>query len=414
MGQWWKLLNLDSRRFIEYGKFEDGPIIGFHNLLVATATWEFDTLEAMRQRCEKDVAKAISNDDYYYEFFGISGMKQQRARNRWYNELYVHRTNHHVTQLIVLTGRTRKYHVDYPFFLPDQNPQAGCPLVVKLPPELLCCVADFLLGMRRTPIADCVALAMTCQTVYAIVRPRLNKKLAHGYKSWAGDRLICVGDNGYIGDLPSNVLSQAEIDEYGLSIESTKEEKSDDSNRNILYYTPDAADGWFDAHSRADDWEEALIVPRSKIAYEERGNCIDRPLLNLFNYTSNTKRAPRQPIDPDSILVVRNLTKREYIRGDVAEDRACQPPYNDNDTIEQAAYELGEVAFYAMMWSTYPAFRWRDQPAELKDVLYRGSWAGHRIDVVYVEEDKFAVELDGWTDVTGAFLDVAFGVLSGS
>ena len=110
--------------------------------------------------------------------------------------------------------------------------------------------------------------------------------------------------------------------------------------------------------------------------------------------------------------MVRNLKKQEYIRGDVAEDRACQSPYEDNDIIEEAARDLGEVAFYAMMWSTYPAFYWRDQPAELKKVLYRGSWVGHRIDVAYVREDELSVDLESWTDVTNLFVDVAFGVLS--
>jgi len=92
-------LNLDSRRFIEYGKFEDGPIIGFHDLLVPGATWEFDTLEAMRQRCKKDVLEAISYDDYDYEFLGTSGVKQRRARNRWYDKSYVHHTKFSVFQL---------------------------------------------------------------------------------------------------------------------------------------------------------------------------------------------------------------------------------------------------------------------------------------------------------------------------
>ena len=64
-----------------------------------------------------------------------------------------------------------------------------------------------------------------------------------------------------------------------------------------------------------------------------------------------------------------------------------------------------------MVWSTGPAFPWDEQPAELEDVLYSGRWAGDRIDVVYVQEDKFNTDLEDWTDVTNLFGKVAFGVL---
>ena len=47
-----------------------------------------------------------------------------------------------------------------------------------------------------------------------------------------------------------------------------------------------------------------------------------------------------------------------------------------------------------------------------KKVLYRGSWAVHCIDVAYVREDEFSVDMEGWTDVANLFVDVAFGVLS--
>ena len=87
-------------------------------------------------------------------------------------------------------------------------------MIDKLPSEMLCYVADFLLGPRSTPISHGMALAMTCQAIYEVVRPRLNKKLTQNPKNWAGDRIICVSYEGIQGDLPPDVFTQAEIIEY--------------------------------------------------------------------------------------------------------------------------------------------------------------------------------------------------------
>jgi len=60
----WRLLNLDSRRFVNLAELEDQPIIGLHDLLVAKPAQQSDTLEVMRQRSELHVEERLSEEDW--------------------------------------------------------------------------------------------------------------------------------------------------------------------------------------------------------------------------------------------------------------------------------------------------------------------------------------------------------------
>jgi len=113
-----------------------------------------------------------------------------------------------------------------------------------------------------------------------------------------------------------------------------------------------------------------------------------------------------EPESPPGILVVRNLTKREYIRGDVAKSKTTEPPFNESPFTTMVEF-LGEIALYAMMWADYGAFH---VPAEMEEQLARGCWAGDRIDLTGVSDDAFEGlgELTEWKDMKEAFVDVAF------
>ena len=49
----WRLLNLDTRRFVDFG----GSITGFHDLLVIKPPQQLETLALMRQRSDKHAEK---------------------------------------------------------------------------------------------------------------------------------------------------------------------------------------------------------------------------------------------------------------------------------------------------------------------------------------------------------------------
>jgi len=266
-----------------------------------------------------------------------------------------------------------------------------------------------------------MALAMTCQAIYEVVRPRLNKKLTQSPKNWAGDRIICVSYEGVQGDLPPDVFTEAEIIEYHQSEDSRNSvQETEDENPINLYYAPDTAEGWIDADSKADNWNDAVVVPRGAVPYDPpfaRYHSTDEALVHLFERTAFTPLVPSKIADicsitePSSIQVLRSLTKREYIRRDVIESKAQEPRYVDDLIFKTMARKLGEVAFHVMQWSLGQAYSWDDAPDEFKDVLHRGRWAGHRLDLAYIQEDVFDEELKGWIDVTNLLSDIAFGTM---
>ena len=103
---------------------------------------------------------------------------------------------------------------------------------------------------------------------------------------------------------------------------------------------------------------------------------------------------------------IHNLAKRQCIRGDVAMSKTHNPPFNRHPFTTMAQC-LGEIAFYAMMWPNYPAFR---VTPGMKDELARGRWAGECIDLARVNSEAFdrSGELAEWKDMTEVFVEVAF------
>ena len=184
--------------------------------------------------------------------------------------------------------------------------------------------------------------------------------------------------------------------------------KTEDDNPINLYYMPDTAEGWIDADSKADNWNDAVVVPRGAVPYDPpfaRYHSTDEALVHLFERTAFT------PLAPPEIADICSTTKREYIRRDVIELKAQEPQFANDPIFKTMARKLGEVAFHVMQWSSGQAFSWDNAPDEFKNVLPRGRWAGHRIDLAYIQEDVFDEELQGWIDVTSLISDIAFGTM---
>ena len=145
------------------------------------------------------------------------------------------------------------------------------------------------------------------------------------------------------------MFTQEEIVEYRQSECSQKEDsqssrmqKTEEHDswddypvRVYLFYTLNTAEGWIDANSKADNWNDAVFVPRGVVFHEQffaRYRSTDDALVHLFERAAFDSPAPAQHAEArstpasSSILVVRNLKKREYIRRDVAEAKAQEPP----------------------------------------------------------------------------------------
>lgn len=142
---------------------------------------------------------------------------------------------------------------------------------------------------------------------------------------WAGDRITCIGDYVDMGDYPIGMLTQDELDEM-VELEVT------------LY----------------------------RMARTE-----------LYDTVNSPREHSRQPFSSPDVL--RNLSKREYVRSDVV--------------------DLGDVGMSRLCWTS-------DSQSRAKGAQYdfcRGNWAGDRLDIVSLASVLREVdEGDPWTDVSEA------------
>lgn len=89
----------------------------------------------------------------------------------------------------------------------------------------------------------------------------------------------------------------------------------------------------------------------------------------------------------DKDLILRNLSKKEYVRGDVleAEKDAYMRLWGD-DTTGFTELRVGDLAAFHICWDSYTDM----------ERVSRCAWAGDRFDVVVASQ----ADLGGWKDVS--------------
>ncbi|KAF8997407.1 hypothetical protein BDQ17DRAFT_1429088 [Cyathus striatus] len=157
-----------------------------------------------------------------------------------------------------------------------------------------------------------------------------------GIRSWARDRIICVGDNLIGNDIPRGLLSEDELEE--------------------LF-----------------DFEE--------------GGFYDQLLESCSRFKSPTAFQHTTYPKEYSGYVLRNLSKKEYIRGDNAPRQL------------EGGSSIGHALFACICWSE-PLLGPEYMIIEGLPDISRGMWAGDRFDVVLYEDVMKALEFDGWKDVS--------------
>jgi len=254
------------------------------------------------------------------------------------------------------------------------------------PIELLPWIGEYVLGPNGESICDCVSLAMTCQSMNDdIVRSLPNAQLPQPPMDWSGDRIICAGDSADVGDLlPPGVFTPSELAEYELPGQHQAEEDDDDwtTIHKTLSSVPHYAIGWAAGKCWGDEWDDEHRDYKHSQFFSE----------TAFKDTFRKSRS-EDPEPSNGILVVRNLTKHQYIRGDIVISKPQDPPFNRGPYTFVAQFP-GEMAFYSMIWSSDTSFH---NPPETSEMTIRGRWAGHRVDLVTVGEDAF----DGLGELAG-------------
>ncbi|KAG5635144.1 hypothetical protein H0H81_012295 [Sphagnurus paluster] len=240
-------------------------------------------------------------------------------------------------------------------------------------------------------LEDVIRLAVTCQRCYEISRRHLEWWVQQLLVvSWAGDRLICLGDYAEMDDLPPGMLTDEER-EYLLGSCATRDPQK--KLKTLQLRHPDSALRQMrirDSNQRRyRDWENylRLFVPREGLTGYRDGEALTNLVTTIDRLTLYTRDLGWYPTH-----VMRNLTTKEYVRGD-----AIESVRNDPDVPRGLKYlSFNHILAARFTWSSDPSLAMRYEGS-----LHRGVWAGHRFDVVEIGSVFNGQEsLEGWKDVS--------------
>jgi hypothetical protein len=212
-------------------------------------------------------------------------------------------------------------------------------------------------------IEDVVMFALTCSTFWITGKTRLCAVREQHVMLWSGCRIVCYGDKG--NNAPPGMLTDVDYQELKAYAATTGQE--DDPLRVLVKFL--------------DHKSTTLSIPS-----EQEGGFS----FYKLGYYSIERRALKALRDRPLLRspVLRNLTKREYIRQDrniLAKLRRV------NLLVLGRGNMLGLVLLTRICWSSDPSI-----DLEYDGGLHRGEWAGDRVDCV--EFQDFKKDLSGQSD----------------
>ncbi|KAF9464920.1 hypothetical protein BDZ94DRAFT_1255563 [Collybia nuda] len=192
--------------------------------------------------------------------------------------------------------------------------------------------------------------------------------------SWAGDRLICVGDSG--DDVPKGIFN-------------------DDETREFARMTQRETLGDIDPDGEDDEYEQYDLDYID--LYEVAGEYFEENRMIRFE---------RDGFANDKVYILRNLTKREYVRHDaimIYRDE-FEGPYLIN-SVRGDRPGLGEVLLSRICWSSSTS---ASMMYDYEGIgITRGAWSGDRFDIQMIDiiEDSA-----NWKDVSKEVVEKLFEI----
>ncbi|KAJ7187802.1 hypothetical protein C8R46DRAFT_1052616 [Mycena filopes] len=244
--------------------------------------------------------------------------------------------------------------------------QSSALLLNSLPVEIIDAIY-----LEMEVLGDVLCFSVTCQMLWAIGRAHIYRHItarAAPY-SWAGDRVLCVGDYLENENIPDGLLTLEE--QYKLLWVG-----DDAKGSRTLYEYPfeqitlRGPQIWGDSHRRLGYHGTETIV--------------------FFRLCMLSIPEPPRPPTP-SLVVLRNLSQQQYVRESALLALKATYAVSERELARKLAHVgLGEILMTRIRLSSGPS--------------NRGAWAGDRFDTVD-EEEFLRGDIDGaWTDVSGEVL----------
>ncbi|KAG5641808.1 hypothetical protein DXG03_004150 [Asterophora parasitica] len=280
-------------------------------------------------------------------------------------------------------------------------------------------------------LLDVLRFAATCQRYYEFGRSHIEMLVSATFiDSWAGNRIICPGDYASMYDLPSGMLTDAErelIEEQFNSDEDEDEdeESSDEDEEYASIYDRlcflQQLDPLWDIRRKSAAYRELTYNGRLSTFFSELGGYYggwDREKKARMDLDSAyvlrdliSMSAVKPPgTDTEKLYggayVLRNLTSKEFIRGDAIRDIWNKPKYRFMRNIR-----FNHALIIRITWSSDSSLAMGyTGPIE----LHRGKWSGHRFDLSDINSVRNEEGvIDGWKDVSQEVLNEVVEIWKG-
>ncbi|KAJ6514214.1 hypothetical protein C8R47DRAFT_567686 [Mycena vitilis] len=260
------------------------------------------------------------------------------------------------------------------------RPSLDAAVLVNLPAEIAHEIFSYL-----SDIYDLLCLSAACQVLWEIGREHVYRHISAivARYSWAGDRIICVGDCLASDDIPEALLTASERAEllYCEPEERDHEDEEDEENSERALYRTLYGYPFQEAARRLNRGPliQFGIFERFGQWASIRSSRDMHVIMDLFN----GQKFILQP--PKVIRILRNLSRRQYVRESELVDLTVRCP----------GVGLGNIVLSRICLSSDDSIAMRYDGG-----IHRGAWAGDRLDIVAAEWLTELGEDPSWTDVT--------------
>ncbi|KAI0185488.1 hypothetical protein EV127DRAFT_396700 [Xylaria flabelliformis] len=240
-------------------------------------------------------------------------------------------------------------------------------------------------------IEDVVSLGMTNQYFWSIALQYMEDYYISSFGTWAGKKLVAVGEDVEPGDFPPGLFSAEELEAEFEAFRQLQIDVPDwrDYQEELVPEEPFTL--WhfvFEEVSKVSKLVDPFDQARSlKFACACRGIGMD-PAWPSVREQIAIETETYWPQDEQWIL--RNLTTKQIVRSEAI---ALSPDYIQGPHIDFLGF--GEVLLSRIAWSTSSSVG-IDDPTNIS----RGVWAGHRFDIITRSKHDTETGGEGWTDVS--------------
>ena len=241
-------------------------------------------------------------------------------------------------------------------------------------------------------IEDVICLGLASRYFWAISQEYVHDYYTSFLGRWAGQNIVCVGEDVKPGDFPPGLFSAEEVDE--LCQRTTDIPYDDEYPDNVAFPAVPFTLYHFTFPSISSMEVECDLETESELVYfhcKDRGRRSDKTKDPAFNFAYSDICVTESTYFPEvQPWILQNLTTKEFVRSEAI---ALKPEFIHGPSIDVLGF--GEVVMSRICWSTSSYVSMHDTSN-----ISRGMWAGHCFDITTLARHGDETRGAEWKDVS--------------